>query len=76
MYFVIYMFISIYLYNNNKQKHIIMSKFKFKVISIQTWNNNNEQLLSEHKSLRAAEKMVTASSKKSDGNRYAIRPII
>lgn len=53
-----------------------MSKFKFKVISIQTWNNNNEQLLSEHKSLRAAEKMVTASSKKGDGNRYVIRPII
>lgn len=49
--------------------------FTHRVIAIQTWNNDNRQLLSEHKSLSAAQKMVKASERKKCGNRYVIETI-
>ena len=49
--------------------------FKYRVISTQTWNGNKTQLISEHKSLKAAEKMVRDSEKKLTGNKYHIEEI-
>jgi non-canonical (house-cleaning) NTP pyrophosphatase len=48
------------------------SSFKFQVISVQLWNNNKEQLISEHKTMDAAEKQVKSCRKNADGNTYKI----
>lgn len=40
-----------------------MKKFKYKIISIQTWNNNNEQYISSHKTLSAAIRAKKANEK-------------
>ena len=49
------------------------TKWTYSVFSIQVWNNNKEQHLSDHKTYEAAEKAVVSYSKKPSGNKYEIR---
>jgi hypothetical protein len=49
--------------------------FIYRVISVQPWNNNKTQLLSQHKTLSAALRMVSDCEKRGNGNKYHIEEI-
>jgi len=52
------------------------SPFKYQIISTQTWNNNKIQLISEHKTLKQAEKMLDNCQKdKKSENTYHIQTL-
>ena len=61
------------------------SPFKYQIISTQTWNDNKTQLISEHKTLKQAEKMKLVYEKENlqylkrtretEGNIYNIQTL-
>ena len=51
-----------------------MKTFKYQIISTQTWNNNQRQFLSEHKTLENAEKQLRKL--KDSENTFHIEEII
>ena len=69
-------------YMINKNNTDMKAKWTHKVVSVQKWNNDNEQFISEHKSLNAAENMVKRCEKQNNdylkrtgeklGNEYKI----
>ena len=64
-----------YLWVYKNGKAMTKTKFTFRVVCIQGWNNDHKQIISEHKSLENAEKMVRACSKKNYGNTYLIEEV-
>ena len=54
-----------------------MSKFKYQIVSVQIWNNNNRQLLTQHKTLKAAQKQLASDNKTAARmqNKYHIEEI-
>jgi len=51
-----------------------MATFKYQIISTQPWNNNQTQILSQHKTLKSAEKILRQI--RDSTNTYHIEEII